>query len=59
MRPDFDTCAQDFLAHARDRYSQYIFNGTNRAASAGTQPPLITVDGCKQLCGSGIEYYPW
>ncbi|KAI4181566.1 MAG: hypothetical protein L6R41_006553 [Letrouitia leprolyta] len=56
MRPNFETCGQDFLAHAHDRYSKYIFNGTNRV---GDQPPLITVEGCKKLCGAGTEYYPW
>lgn len=57
MRPNFEACGQEFLAHATDRYSQYIFNGTRYAP--GSQSPLITVDGCKKLCGDGIEYYAW
>lgn len=24
-----------------------------------SRPKLITYEGCRQLCGSGIEYYPW
>ena len=61
MRPNFEACGQEFLAHAWDRYPQYIFNGTNRvAASAGNQqPPLITLEGCRKLCGAGTEYYAW
>ena len=56
MPPNFEECAQEFLAHARDLYPQYIFNGTTRIDG---QPPLITVGGCKKLCGSGTQYYAW
>ena len=59
MRPNFEECATEFLAHARDRYSEYIYNGTNRAELDGSQSTLITVAGCKKLCGEGTQYYAW
>ena len=59
MRPNFAECAQDFIQNARDRYPQYIYNGTDGLAQSGAQPTLITLDGCKKLCGTGTEYYEW
>ncbi|KAL9601234.1 MAG: hypothetical protein Q9219_002639 [cf. Caloplaca sp. 3 TL-2023] len=59
MRPNFEACAQEFLAHAKDRYPQYIYNATRGATLLENQHPLITVGGCKKLCGTGTEYYPW
>ena len=59
MPPNFEECSADFLAHAKDLYSQYIFNGTDGTVAGGIQSPLITVEGCKRLCGSGTQYYPW
>ncbi|KAL9608550.1 MAG: hypothetical protein Q9167_006626 [Letrouitia subvulpina] len=59
MRPDFNACGKEFLEHAKDRYVHYVYNGTNRAALDGGQPTLITVEGCRKLCGTGTQYYEW
>lgn len=54
-------CKNDYLSNAA-RYAKYRYNGhvygislnnTNRTAQ------LITVQGCRDICGHGIEYYAW
>ena len=59
MRPDFAACRTDFLDHSADLYSQYIYNGTVRGILNDARPTLITVEGCKKVCGAGSQYYPW
>jgi hypothetical protein len=55
MRPDFASCGAEFLNNSAGIYIKYVYNGTVRGLldSAGTT--LITVEGCKQLCGTGVE----
>lgn len=54
MRPDFASCGSDFLNHSADLYSNYVYDGpvmgvlATKATSA-----LITLQGCKDLCGTG------
>ena len=59
MRPDFAQCGQEFIAHSSDIYARYVYNGTVAGILASNRPALITLDGCKKLCGDGIAYYPW
>ena len=42
-------------------YPNYTYNGTVRGIwkNLEPKPPLITVQGCKKLCGEGSQYYPW
>ena len=59
MRPNFGECRNVFLNHSADLYSHYVYNGTVHGILNGARPTLITVDGCKKLCGTGSQYYPW
>lgn len=57
MAPNFAECSNIF-SHS-DAYSNYTYNGTRRGILHGTTDKLITVDGCRRLCHTGNEYYPW
>ena len=60
MRPDFTSCASDFLNHSATLYSRFVYHGPVHEIDDNTaSPALITVQGCKELCGSGIDYYSW
>ena len=61
MRPNFTQCGDDFLAHAHDIYSDYLYQGRVQGilADHGIRPDLITLKGCESLCGTGREYYVW
>ena len=52
-------CKSKFL-HASNN-STYTYNGPIRGilGHVKPRPPLITVQGCKDLCGEGSDYYPW
>lgn len=60
MRPDFQTCGSEFLNHSTDLYSRFIYNGSVRGVLSAARPLLITVEGCKEICGTGTpDYYSW
>ncbi|KAL8952061.1 MAG: hypothetical protein Q9222_002013 [Ikaeria aurantiellina] len=59
MRPDFETCANEFLNHSQDAYEQYIYHGPVQGILRAAKSSLITVQGCRALCGTGTAYYPW
>ena len=61
MSPNFTQCGQEFLAHAHDSYSHYLYHGKVQGilAQDGVRPDLITLKGCEELCGKGSQYYPW
>lgn len=59
MQPDFVTCGADFLNNSSDAYSKYVYNGTVKGALASDGPTLITVEGCRNLCGTGVAYYSY
>ena len=58
MRPDFATCGADFLNNSAGIYAKYVYNGSVRGILSASDAVLITDEGCKQLCGTGIEYAP-
>ena len=58
MRPDFATCGADFLNNSAGIYAKYVYNGSVRGILSASNTVLITDEGCKQLCGSGIVYAP-
>ena len=58
MRPDFATCGADFLNNSAGIYAKYVYNGSVRGILSASNAVLITDEGCKQLCGTGIEYAP-
>ena len=59
MRPDFSACGQEFLNHSNDLYSHFLYNGTLRGPLNAIHSPMMTIEGCKKLCGSGTAYYEW
>ena len=57
-RSNFTDCSERFKNGLAD--PTYIYNGTVRGIFAHTsKPAFITVEGCRQFCGTGIDYYPW
>ena len=59
MRPNFDTCGSDFLNNSAGIYSKYLYNGSVQGMLNVARPALITLQGCKELCGTGVDYYSW
>lgn len=60
VRPDFASCGDEFLNHSSDLYGKYLYNGTVHGILNAARPTLITLEGCKELCGTGTpDYYPW
>ena len=61
MRPDFLLCKDQFFAHSHDIYKQYLYRGGVQGilADQDVRPDLITLEGCKKVCGTGVEYYSW
>ena len=58
MRPDFAACGAEFLNNSAGIYAKYVYNGSVRGILSAANTVLITDEGCKQLCGTGIEYAP-
>lgn len=58
-RLDFAACGIEFLNHSSDIYSKYVYNGSIHGILQASRPPLITVEGCRAVCGTGTGYYPW
>jgi hypothetical protein len=56
--PNFTQCALDFQ-DSIERYSNYVYTGPVQGILKKTDLPLITVQGCRELCGAGNEYYDW
>ena len=59
MAPDFDRCGADFLQNAYGKYSKYVYRGPVHHGLSSASSPLITLQGCKELCGPGVAYYPY
>lgn len=60
MGPNFTHCSKvfnDFSSHN----GTYNFTGKVYGifSDPAKRPPLITYEGCKQLCGTGTAYYGW
>ena len=58
MRLNLTSCSIEYLT---GKYPEYKYNGTVRGIFKHVEPPppLITVQGCKSLCGEGSDYYSW
>ncbi len=56
MRPDFAACGTDFIHGSSSIYSQYVYNGSVQGILNAARLAFITVEGCRQPCGTGIEY---
>ncbi|MCJ1254075.1 hypothetical protein MMC24_001889 [Lignoscripta atroalba] len=60
MRPNFTQCADTFKAHANDTLANLTYTGTVRGIFGYQEcPKLITLAGCRELCGTGNAYYTW
>lgn len=59
MRPDFDQCGSDFLRNPAGIYNKFLYNGSVQGILNAARPALISLQGCKELCGTGVEYYSW
>lgn len=65
MAPNFTECSIKFL-NSSVPYYNYTYNGSangifksNALRYVDNRSVLISVDGCRQLCHTGNEYYPW
>ena len=59
MKLNLTACRIEFLS---GNYSNYTYHGPIRGILKNVKPlppPLITVQGCRSLCGEGIQYYSW
>lgn len=58
MRLNLNNCGDKFNSGA---YPNYAYNGTIRGilGDVKPRPSLITVQGCRDLCGEGSDYYAW
>ena len=59
MGPDFEACGSEFLNDPDNKYRSFVYNGTVQSVLASANTRLITVQGCKELCGTGTAYYPY
>ncbi|KAL8716428.1 MAG: hypothetical protein Q9220_000335 [cf. Caloplaca sp. 1 TL-2023] len=59
MRPNFEACGTEFLNQSQTTYRQYLYEGPVHGILRAASSSLITVQGCRALCGTGIAYYPW
>ncbi|KAL8681131.1 MAG: hypothetical protein Q9186_002724 [Xanthomendoza sp. 1 TL-2023] len=59
MRPNFEACGQEFIKGSKDVYSHYVYSGAVHGVLESADASLITVEGCRALCGTGTAYYPW
>lgn len=67
MAPNFDECSTKFLS-STPPYWNYTYYGSvsgifsdnsTKFAGKSNRSVLITVDGCRHLCHTGNQYYPW
>ena len=65
MKVNFVTCAAQFN-HTNTPYNHpyenYTWNGTVRGIAnfdPSSRTSIISLDGCRRLCGTGNQYYPW
>lgn len=57
---DFAACGADFLNGSSTIYAKYVYNGTVGGILAdASHPAIITLEGCQELCGTGVDYYRW
>lgn len=61
-RPDFPACWNAFQALAPDNRLHYLYNGLLYGGAKVTESQrldIISVDGCREFCGTGVGYYHW
>jgi hypothetical protein len=63
MAPDFSKCGElykDAASHTPNPYDQWKYTGPISGVLRATDAlALITVEGCYELCGGGIQTYEW
>lgn len=55
---NFTECGIIFLNNSTDLYANYVYHGSLSGA-LGSEAQVITLEGCRNLCGTGNEYYQW
>ncbi|MCJ1462103.1 hypothetical protein MMC07_000703 [Pseudocyphellaria aurata] len=66
-RPDFTDCYGGFndtqnRTGIYDKNTTILYQGLlygHHEPSSEQRPYILSVEGCRTLCGSGIQYYPW
>ncbi len=56
--PNFTDCRARFLSRPEND-TTYDYNGTLPGLSAQKMKDIISVEGCKDFCGPGVDYYKW
>lgn len=60
MKPNFAVCSKKFLDHSNTTYKNYTYNGPVRGIlDKLDRTVFITLEGCRDLCGTGSDYYLW
>ena len=59
--PNFTECAAFFRNASQDVLDKYAYTGPvyGILRDASVPATLITHEGCREICGSGNDYYPW
>lgn len=66
--PDLHKCGEEFIGATRDpslnlwNLTQYRYNGSVYGPLSNTNGgnhPIITLAGCRKICGTGSDYYDW
>lgn len=51
---DFAACGAEFLNGSSTIYAKYVYNGSVEGILGASRPVLMSLEGCKELCGTGI-----
>ena len=58
MRLNFASCSGNFLKYSTSLYHNLVYYGpVHQLDVKATNAACITVQGCKDLCGIGVDYY--
>ncbi len=57
--PNFMACGAEFYKCHNTTCTEYVYHGPVYGQLSKDLRPIITNAGCKRLCGTGVEYYPW
>ena len=60
MKTNLTLCAERFGRNENGIATLYNYTGPVRGIFEDyTRPPLFTLEGCRNECGTGNDYYPW
>ena len=58
-RLNVTACREALIAGNYSNYTNYAYHGPVRGILNGTNTSFVTLQGCRELCGEGTDYYPW